>query len=202
MCYVPDAHENDSLPEELLQDIEPQLSVRENLSVTERAAKTANMGASLGPWLIRHREAVAKPLYDGFINAVRMMPGTEKVGVIGFCWGGRYAILAAHEGAPGKGVDAAYACHPSLLAIPADIDPVVKPVSLALGDKDSLCGEKEIGQLQDAFGRKKDVPHEIRIYENQVHGFALRGDFQNEKDKKAMDDAEKQGIDWFNKYLS
>jgi len=35
-----------------------------------------------------------------------------------------------------------------------------------------------------------------------VHGFALRGDWSSEKDKKAMDEAEKQGIEWFKKYLA
>jgi hypothetical protein len=37
----------------------------------------------------------------------------------------------------------------------------------------------------------------MQIYEDQVHGFALRSDWSSDKDKKAMDDAEKQGIAWF-----
>ena len=32
--------------------------------------------------------------------------------------------------------------------------------------------------------------------------FALRSDWSSDKDKKAMDDAEKQGIAWFEKHLS
>lgn len=196
--YLPDVHEADDLPEELLQDIEP----RRELTMTEKATSTANVATTLGPWLVKHREAVSKPLIDGFINAVRMIPGTDKVGTIGFCWGGRYSILAAHGAdKPGQGVDAAYACHPSLVAIPGDFEPVKKPLSLALGSKDSLLGEKEIGQIREVMDKKSDVPHEIRVYEDQVHGFALRGDFKSEKDKKDMDEAEKQGIDWFNKYL-
>ena len=35
-----------------------------------------------------------------------------------------------------------------------------------------------------------------------VFSFALRGDWSSEKDRKAMDEAEKQGIEWFKKYLS
>ena len=42
----------------------------------------------------------------------------------------------------------------------------------------------------------------LQIYEDQVHGFALRGDWSSEEDKKAMDEAARQGIEWLNKYLS
>ncbi|KAK5066500.1 hypothetical protein LTR16_009985, partial [Cryomyces antarcticus] len=186
-CYIPDLHEGDSVDIDFLQTVEPQLPEREKQSIVDKGVQTAKIGATLGPWLAKHREAVAKPLMDGFINAVRHVPGTDKVGAIGFCWGGRYAILAAHGAnyEPGKGIDAAYACHPSLVAIPADFDPVTKPLSLALGDKDSLLGEKEVGQIQELMKHKeKEVPSEVRIYEDQVHGFALRGDWTSDKDKK------------------
>lgn len=202
-AYIPDVQQGDSLPHDFLQDIEPPLEVRENLTALEKTAKTAKVGATLGPWLMKHREGVTLPLVDGFIKTVRMIPGTDKVGVIGFCWGGRYAILAAHEERqePGMGVDAAYACHPALVAIPGDFDPVTKPLSLACGDKDSLLGEKEIGQIKEMLEKKK-IPTEVKVYEDQVHGFSLRGDWSNEKDKGAMDGAVKQGIEWFNKFLS
>jgi len=174
------------------------------MGLVDKAKNAAIVPTTLGPWLIRHRQAVAEPLISGFVNTVRQIPGTNKVGAIGFCWGGRYAILQAHgkkEGSVG-GVDAAYACHPSLVAIPGDFEPVSKPLSLALGDKDSLLDEKSRDRIQDVLAKKTDVPHEIRVYEDQIHGFALRSDWSSEKDRKAMDDAEKQGIEWFKKYLS
>jgi dienelactone hydrolase len=110
--------------------------------------------------------------------------------------GGRYAILAAH----GE-VDAAYACHPSLVAIPGDFDSISRPLSLAVGDKDSLLDTDAVGKIVDIMATKTNVPHELRIYEDQVHGFALRNDWSSEKDRKAMDDAEKQGVEFFNTYL-
>lgn len=207
-CYIPDVHEGDYLPLSLLQNIEPPLKERESLSVVDKAKNAALVPATLGPWLVKHREGVSRPIIDGFVNAVRMIPGTNKIGAIGFCWGGRYAILQAHgqskdeTGSSIGGVDAAYACHPSLVAIPGDFEPITKPVSLALGTKDSLLDETSIGKIQDIMAKKTDVPHEIRLYEDQVHGFALRGDWSSDKDKKAMDEAEKQGIEWFETYLS
>ena len=185
---------------------------REARSITDSAAATASIGATLGPWLIKHREAVARPIIEGFINHIRGVPGTEKVGAIGFCWGGRYAILAAQKpfsGLVGRGVDAAFACHPSLVAIPGDFNPVVAPLSLAVGDKDSLLSNDQVEEIKKVLGKKEKgeqgekIPaSEVQVYKDQIHGFALRGDWSKEEDKKAMDEAEKQGIAWFERYLS
>lgn len=99
-------------------------------------------------------------------------------------------------------VDAAVACHPSLVAIPADFDPITKPTCIAVGDSDSLLPDSENTKIKDIMDKKTDVPSEVTVYEDQVHGFVLRGDWSDEKDKKAMDAAAQQGVQWFQKYLS
>ena len=166
------------------------------LAMTQKATSTAKVAAALGPWLVKHREGVSKPLIDDFLTGIRNSPGQPKVGVIGFCWGGRYAILAAH----GNLVDASYAYHPSLVSVPADFDAVKEPMSLALGTQDSLLGMKEVEQIKELM-EKKQMQSKVKLYEDQVYGFVLRGDWSSEKDKKAMDDAEKQGLEWFGKHL-
>lgn len=206
-AYIPDVHEGDSLDIDFLQTVEPQKTERDSRSLTEKAAATAKTGATLGPWLLKHRESVARPLIENFIKQVRMIPGTNKVGAIGFCWGGRYAILAGDKdfsGAEGMGVDAVYSCHPSLVSIPSDFEGLAVPASFALGDSDSLLGNKEVDQIKELMAKKKSegIDTEVRVYEDQVHGFALRGDWNSEKDKKAMDESCKQGIDFFNKHLA
>lgn len=210
MAYVPDVQDGDSLHPSFLETVEPTLLKKETMSATEKVATTAKTGATLGPWLVTHREAVSRPIIEGFINGVRLIPGTDKVGVIGFCWGGRYAITSGQKpfsGIEGKGVDAVVSCHPSLVAIPADFESVSVPTTLALGDKDSLLGENEVEQIKDVMEKKRKgevgerCESEVKVYEDQVHGFALRGDWSSEKDKKAMDQAAQQGIEWFRKHL-
>lgn len=207
-AYIPDILFGDSVPIDYLQNIEPPLKAQENLSLVDKAKNAAVVPTVLGPWMVKHREAVTRPLVDGFINTVRMIPGTNTIGAIGFCFGGRYAILQAHgrsmdgDGSSIGGVDAAYACHPSMISIPGDFEAVTKPLSIAIGSKDSMTGVDSAGKIKDVLDAKDNVPHEIQIYEDQVHGFTLRGDWSSERDKKAMDDAEKQGIAWFEKYLS
>lgn len=114
-AYVPDFHQGDSLPLSFLDNVEPPLKTQETLSLVDKAKNATIVPATLGPWLAKHREGVSRPLIDGFVNSVRMTPGTNKIGAIGFCWGGRYAILQAHgqdmsgKGSDIGGVDAAYA---------------------------------------------------------------------------------------------
>jgi len=202
-CYIPDVHQGDSLPIEFLQNVEPPLKDQKQAGLVDKVKNTAIVGITLGPWLLKHREAVSEPIISGFVNTVRQIPGTQKIGAIGFCWGGRYAILQAHEKKEGSvgGVDAAYACHPSLVAIPGDFEPVTMPLSLALGDHDSLLDAKSVEKIKEIMD-KKSSPSEVRIYEDQIHGFTLRSDWSSEKDKKAMDDSEEQGISFFKRYLS
>jgi dienelactone hydrolase len=164
-CYIPDVHQGDSLPISLLQNVEPPLKDQEKAGIVDKAKNAAIIPVTLGPWLVKHREGVAAPIISGFINTVRNIPGTNSVGAIGFCWGGRYAILQAHgkkEGSVG-GVDAAYACHPSLVAIPGDFDPVTKPLSLALGTKDSFLDENQVKQIQESMSKKTDMDIEIKV---------------------------------------
>ncbi len=85
--------------------------------------------------------------------------------------------------------------------MPRDFESVSKPPGLAVGDHDSLLESNTIGQIQDFRAKKTSLPHELRIYEDQVHSFALRGDWSSEKDQKATDEVEKRGIEWFNKYV-
>ncbi|KAK5940229.1 hypothetical protein PMZ80_007649 [Knufia obscura] len=194
LVYVPDILQGDPLPISFLQNVEPPLKDQEQAGLIDKTKNTAIVGATLGTWLPKHREAVTLPIVEKFVDDVKKT-ATGKVGTIGFCFGGRYSILMAH----GK-VDAAYACHPSLVAIPGDFEPVTKPLSLAVGTKDSLLSDEQNDQIKEILD-KNSVPTELVKYQDQIHGFSLRGDWSSDKDKKAQDDALKQGVAWFNEHL-
>ena len=56
------------------------------------------------------------------------------------------------------------------MAIPADFDPVEKPLSLALGTKDSLVDLGTVGKIQDVMAKKTEIPHEIRVGQSTLSG--------------------------------
>ena len=95
---------------------------------------------------------------------------------------------------------AAYACHPSLLSIPSDFEGLTKPLSLAVGSKDSLLDMESVEKIKGLLSNL-NCSTRVEVYPDQVHGFAIRGDWSGERDRTAMEDTVKQGIAWFNKYL-
>ena len=186
--YIPDLHNGDSIPLSFLQLAEPPQKARNQASDDPIAAAktTALISITLTPWLHAHRDSISHPLISSFIDTIRNIPGTRSVGAIGFCWGGRYAILQARdrpllpeEGsssitttttpreastADGGGVDAAYACHPSLLAVPEDLEAVTKPLSLALAELDPILSESQIAGIREVMaGKVGGVPWEVKV---------------------------------------
>ncbi|SZF04475.1 unnamed protein product [Blumeria hordei] len=195
-CYIPDIHCGDSFPIEFLRNLEPTLDARQHLSRIERTKAAASMGMELPQWLIRHREVLTKPLIDSFIKTLRECPETSKIGVMGFSWGGRYAVLASQ----GQ-VDAVYACDPWLLIVPEDFSKISAPLSLAFGESDSHMSSSTLQQIKQILSSMTQVPNELKIYKAQVHGFTLRCDSRFHEDYLAQDEAKNRGLDWFRKHL-
>ena len=162
----------------------PQQQEDESKSLVDKAADAASVNATMGPWLAKHHEDVSFPKIKEFLTHLRADPGHKKVGSIGFCWGGRYAILLCHEGADPY-VDAAVAFHPSFLSIPAEIEKIERPVDIEVGDQDALLSASDIETIQGIF-RNKPQCH-IEVHPEQVHGFSVRGDLNIEKDKRAKE---------------
>lgn len=177
----------DAVPIDILRKMiptKPQQEEDEKKSLVEKAADTASVGATMGPWLLRHREAVSFPKIKEFLTHLRADPAHKKVGSVGFCWGGRYSILLCHGDADPY-VDAAVAFHPSFLSIPGEIEKIERPVDIEVGDQDALVKASDIETIQGIFHNKPQC--HIEVHPDQVHGFSVRGDLSIEKDRKAKE---------------
>lgn len=92
------------------------------------------------------------------------------IGVVGFCFGGRYAYLAAAR----LDVQAAAAFHPTAIGKSLDAAPGVRvPVSLHYGGSDPVTPPEEIAATRAALGGRPDV--EIVVYPGVGHNFSLKG---------------------------
>ncbi|KAK9898962.1 alpha/beta-hydrolase [Cystobasidium minutum MCA 4210] len=191
---VPDLLEGDYVDHNLLKAIVP-LPEDPEPSVIDKAKVAAN----LGPWVAKHREAVTRPLLEKFVKEIQADSEVKKVGTVGFCWGGRYSILLVSDNDYPK-VDAAVANHPSFLAVPDEVNAVSGPTLIQVGDEDAMMSMDQVKQSQEIFSGKSNA--EVKVFPGAAHGFTVRGDLTNEKEKKQKEDATEGGIKFLQKYLA
>ena len=131
----------------------------------------------------------------------------------GMCWGGRYAIRAglgsnAIETDEGMKplVDAVVALHPSNLVLLDDVRDVVVPVSIGWGVRDSVVSYKMKGQVEEIHTQRREkgesLPDiEYKTYTPGRHGFSVRGNPDDPKGRKCLEESVTQVLDWSRKYI-
>jgi dienelactone hydrolase len=140
----------------------------------------------LVPWFWYHRQSITIPIVKSYFQTLRSENPERKIGVAGFCWGGRYAILAGEESfSEDKLVDAVFAGHPSFVSIPADVSSRACPTSIAVAGTDTVFSPKMAADVERLWtGDDQDT--EIVIYDEAKHGFCIRGNMNHEKEKEDM----------------
>jgi carboxymethylenebutenolidase len=143
------------------------------------------------------------------INYVRALPYTSgKVGVIGYCSGGRQAYLA---GCTLKGIDAVISCYGGgVVAKPEDLTPrqpkapidftkdMQCPILCLFGIEDTRPSPADAA-ITEAALKQHGKTHEIVIYPNAGHAF-FAVDRQQYRVQAALD-GWKKVFEWFGKYL-
>jgi dienelactone hydrolase len=165
-------------------------------------------------WLTRHKEGPTNKICMDFLAALRRAtPTSQKIGMVGFCWGGRYAIRAGRESnmieMDGKKVplvDAVAALHPSNMAYPDDVENLVVPVTIGWGLEDTSVKIEQKGKVEKIYaddlasGRK--VPEmEHTVYKPGRHGFAVRGNPDDPQERACLENSVTQAMDWMARWL-
>ena len=106
---------------------------------------------------------------EDLIKDLRAHPRCNgKVAVLGFCFGGRYAHLAAAR----FGIDAAGSYHGTMIGQHLDeVDKVKCPVSFHFGDGDPVVPMDEFESIKKAYASHDNA--EITLYEGATHNFSM-----------------------------
>jgi carboxymethylenebutenolidase len=93
-----------------------------------------------------------------------------RAAVIGFCYGGPYAILGPKR----LGYAAGISCHGSqMLDYIHELDTMAEPVCIIWGDRDHRAPENVLNAYRDLSRRKKNL--ELHIFPGVLHGYMMRG---------------------------
>jgi dienelactone hydrolase len=130
---------------------------------TDRASSNALMMELVGdPPRLRRRIAAA-------FEAVRALPGvdSERMGAIGFCFGGTCAILAARMGLPLRGVVSFH----GMLKIGEKLDEKLRAKILVLhGQDDSMAPPSDLGAFAEEM-KRIDADWQLHAYPRVMHAF-------------------------------
>jgi len=93
-----------------------------------------------------------------------------RAAVIGFCYGGPYAILGPKR----LGYEAGISCHGTQLQdFIGELDGLQKPVCVIWGDKDHVAPAPVLDAYREAAKRVKNL--ELHIFPGVQHGYMMRG---------------------------
>lgn len=165
--------------------------------------------STIGEWRTRHPKARVLGDFDAAAEWVRATyPSVKRLGAVGFCWGGGYAVFVA--GGPAPKVDAAVGYHVSSIT-PADVDAIAVPVSLQQSDPklDNSVNATLFAYIEKSFASKRSagaggaggLDLEARAFPGMPHGFALRGNMSDPEWLAASNAAFDNGAAFLAKHL-
>jgi dienelactone hydrolase len=213
LVYLPDFFKGDPVPLSLADLLIPVDKTKQ--SAVRKYTGLLASAPSFVLWSTRHPVGSTDKTCMEFLRALRRAtPKRQKIGMVGFCWGGKYAIRAGLEsnmidveGAKVPLVDAVVALHPSHVAIPGDVEALAVPVSFGWGVHDSLVSFAQKAKVEEVHARQKEAGKKVpemfhKEYNPGRHGFAVRGNPEDPQERACLEESEAQVLDWFGRWLS
>ncbi|KJR84266.1 dienelactone hydrolase family protein [Sporothrix schenckii 1099-18] len=160
-------------------------------------------GFNTTAFLNDHGPAQTDPIVAAGLAYIRSL-GITRVGATGYCFGGRYAFRAGSNLTttsirPGQGARAVFAAHPSMLG-DEEIAAIQGPASVAAAETDALmpaARRTEITALLQNSGQE----YSFAVYGGTSHGFGVRVNVTDPRQKFAKEEAFLQAARWFSVWL-
>ena len=153
-------------------------------------------GFNTSAFLAAHGPDVTDPIIAKTIDYLRNTLGIKKIGLTGYCFGGRYAFRFVSAG---KGGDAAFTAHPSLLEND-EISAIKAPAAIAAAEVDSMMSAARRAEIE-ALLAKTAQPYQISLYSGTSHGFGVRANISVPVQKIGKEEAFLQAVRWFDNFL-
>ncbi|OMO55080.1 Dienelactone hydrolase [Corchorus capsularis] len=122
--------------------------------------------------------------------------GISAIGAVGFCWVAKVVVGLAKEAV----IQAAVMCHPSFVTVD-DIKAVKVPISILGAEIDHLSPPELVKQFDEILSAKPEVDHFVKIFPKCTHGWTVRYNAEDPTAASCADEAHKDLLEWFAKYV-
>ncbi|TFK38922.1 dienelactone hydrolase endo-1,3,1,4-beta-D-glucanase [Crucibulum laeve] len=160
------------------------------------------------PAFLASRPSVADKRVHDFIKLLKEKKQYEKIGAIGYCYGGSTVIRLAGT----QLIDSVVVCHPGSFSL-EEVKKIRVPASWACAEEDLFFPDDLRLKSEASFAERKGdnkVDFEFQRYKGiqliifmlgTTHGFAARPNINILEVKEAHDKAREQAVNWFKKTL-
>lgn len=149
----------------------------------------------LPAWLEKHSPAITRPIVDKFVESVRKTTPDGFVGVIGYCFGAKFAIQQITETGPAT---AGAIAHPSFIAI-EEVAAIKKPLIISAAETDRVF-PADHRAATEAKLTEIGAEYQITVFSGTTHGYAARGDISVPAVKYAKEKTFLDQVSWFGRY--
>jgi len=149
--------------------------------------------------MFRNRSSVVDPRVIEYTKKLRADKKYEKIGCVGYCFGGGIAIRVGNSGA----FDSLVPTHPGNFTL-ANVKSIKVPVLFACAEADHGFGEQLRNEVEAAMASRKgddSVEYKLTTYPGTAHGFAARPNLKIPEVKEAYESALNDTVAWFDKTL-
>ncbi|ONK62866.1 uncharacterized protein A4U43_C07F8950 [Asparagus officinalis] len=122
--------------------------------------------------------------------------GASAVGAAGFCWGGKVVAELAKTG----DIKAGVMLHPSLVTV-EDIKEIKSHIAVLGAEVDHISPPELLKQFEEILSAKKEVESYVKIFPGVSHGWTVRYDANDENAVKRAEEAHRDMMEWFAKYV-
>jgi len=137
-------------------------------------------------------DKIVAEIFDVVLPHLKSTANVEKLGIVGFCWGGKVTVLASGRPEVAAGVG----MHPSFLN-PEDVPAIQCPQMFLPAGNDP-----PIDPIWEAMKEKPFFDKCVsKVFSDMVHGWTLRRDPKNAKAVAQADEAIQMTIDFFKSNL-
>ncbi|KAJ1691530.1 hypothetical protein LUZ63_015685 [Rhynchospora breviuscula] len=122
--------------------------------------------------------------------------GVSAIGAAGFCWGAKVVVELAKSG----DIKAGVLLHPSFVTVD-DIKEVKVPISVLGAEIDRTTPPEVVKQFDEILSGRPEVQSFVKIFPGVAHGWTVRYEVTDKAAVEKADEAHKDMLDWFTKYV-